>query len=174
MANENKIEDTTEEVSKDFHIIKVAFFKDRGRSAHHKFIRWWTGSQYSHAELVLNDDETWVSISPFIYSKVGARLKTSFDKSEWDFIEFKISDRQLESLKDFISETTGDGYDWIGMLLSQVLPVIVKSRGKWYCSSWIAHALSHAGILKWRRLGIYEIPDLHPGRLFFLLSASKK
>jgi len=174
MKAKNKLDDTTEEIFEDFYIIKVAFFKDRSESIHHRFIRWWTKSIYSHAELVLNDGETWVSISPFIYSKVGARIKTNFDEKEWDFVEFKISERQLDSLKDFISETTGDGYDWVGMLLSQVLPVIVKSRGRWYCSSWIAHALSHAGILKWRRLGIYEIPDLHPGKLHFLLHASRK
>ena len=75
-----------------------------------------------------------------------------------------------QALKDFISETTGDGYDWPGMLLSQVLPFIIKGKGRWYCSSWIAHALSHAGIVKWKKLGIYEFPDLHPGRLYDILS----
>jgi hypothetical protein len=33
----------------------------------------------------------------------------------------------------------------------------------------IAHALSHAGIVKWKRLGIYEFPDLNPGRLHDIL-----
>jgi hypothetical protein len=34
----------------------------------------------------------------------------------------------------------------------------------------IAHALSHAGIVKWKKLGIYEFPDLHPGRLYDILT----
>jgi hypothetical protein len=42
----------------------------------------------------------------------------TFKYSDWDFIHFSISDVQLHGLKDFISETTGDGYDWVGMLLS--------------------------------------------------------
>jgi hypothetical protein len=166
-------DDETEEISFEKMHVKIAFFKGDKKRFHHRFIRWWTKSIYSHAELVLPDGETWVSISPFIYSQVGARIKTHFEESEWDFIIFEASEKQVQSLKDFISETTGDGYDWPGMLMSQVLPFIIKSRQKWYCSSWIAHALSHAGIIKWRRLGIYEIPDLHPGKLHHLLSKVK-
>jgi hypothetical protein len=89
---------------------------------------------------------------------------------DWDYLDFYVTRDEMHALKDFISETTGDGYDWTGMLLSQVLPFIVKGKGRWYCSSWIAHALSHAGIVKWKRLGIYELPDLHPGRLYEILS----
>ena len=51
--------------------IRVAFFKgDKGRWLH-RFIRWYTKSKYSHAELVMPDDETWAGISPFLTSKVG-------------------------------------------------------------------------------------------------------
>lgn len=165
----NVKDDDTEELASEKMHIKIAFFKGDKKKFHHRFIRWWTKSIYSHAELVLPDGETWVSISPFIYSQVGARIKTHFDEKDWDFIIFDASEKQIHSLKEFISETTGDGYDWPGMLMSQVLPFIIKSRQKWYCSSWIAHALSHAGIIKWRKLGIYEIPDLHPGKLYHLL-----
>lgn len=150
--------------------IRIAFFKGDKREWHHRFIRWWTRSPYSHAEIVLDDGETWVSISPFLFTRVAARVRTHVPPDEWDYLEFAVTADELRALKDFISETTGDGYDWTGMLLSQVLPFIVKGKGKWYCSSWIAHALSHAGIVKWKRLGIYELPDLHPGRLYEILS----
>jgi hypothetical protein len=169
----NERDDDTEDLSNLIYI-KIAFFKGDRKKFHHRFIRWWTKSTYSHAELVLPDGETWVSISPFIYSQVGARIKTNFEERDWDFIIFEISEKQLHSLKDFISETTGDEYDWPGMLMSQILPFIIKSRQKWYCSSWIAHALSHAGIIKWRKLGIYEVPDLHPGKLYHILSKIKQ
>jgi len=150
--------------------IQVAFYKGGKKSWHHRFIKWWTKSSYSHAELVLNDGELWVSISPFLYSKVTTRIKVDCDLNDWDFIDFKINESQMQSLKEFIAETTGDGYDWPGMLLSQVLPCIIKSRGRWYCSSWIAHALSHSSVISFRKAGIYEIPDLHPGKLFAILS----
>jgi len=157
----------------NYHNIQIAFFKGDKTNWHHRFIRWWTKSKYSHAELVLNEGEIWVSISPFLYSKVAARIKVELELDDWDFIDFKVNDIQMISLKDFIAETTGDGYDWIGMLLSQVLPCIIKSRRRWYCSSWIAHALSHSGIISFRKTGIYEIPDLHPGRLYYILSTIK-
>jgi len=150
--------------------IRIAFFKGNKHEHHHRFIRWWCKSLYSHAEIVLDDGQTWVSISPFLYSRVTARVRTAVDQNDWDFIDFSVTDDELRALKDFISETTGDSYDWVGMLLSQILPVIVKGKGRWYCSSWIAHALSHSGIVRWRKLGIYELPDLHPGRLHGILS----
>lgn len=150
--------------------IRIAFFKGDKQEWHHRFIRWWTRSPYSHAEIVLDDGETWVSISPFLFTRVAARVRTHVPEDEWDYLEFRVTPEELHALKDFISETTGDGYDWTGMLISQILPFIVKGKGRWYCSSWIAHALSHAGIVKWKRLGIYELPDLHPGRLYDILS----
>lgn len=33
----------------------------------------------------------------------------------------------------------------------------------------VLDALSHSGIMRWRKVGIYEIPDLHPGKLFSIL-----
>ena len=149
--------------------IRIAFFKGDQHEWHHRFIRWWTRSPYSHAEIVLDDGETWVSISPFLYTRVAARVRTQVPDDEWDYLDFRITPEELRALKDFISETTGDGYDWIGMIISHALPIIVKGKGRWYCSQWIAHALSHAGIVKWKKLGIYEFPDLNPGRLHDIL-----
>ena len=103
--------------------IKIAFFKGNKHELHHRFIRWWTKSEYSHAEIVI-DGDTWVSISPFLYSHVAARIRTAVDQNDWDFIDFCVTADELRALKDFISETTGDGYDWIGM------------RHRRHCSDW--------------------------------------
>jgi hypothetical protein len=162
----------TEEIPIVGNLIRVAFFKGDTKVLHHRFIRWWTGSIYSHAELLL-DEDTWVSISPFIYSKVGTRIKTNYNKSDWDFIHFSISDVQFHALKDFVSETTGDGYDWIGMLLSQMGPFMLKRRERWYCSQWVFSALNYSGIFKLRSSKIYETPGLNPGKLFDLLVIEK-
>lgn len=148
--------------------IKIAFFKGSPKVWFHRFIRWWTKSIYSHVELLL-DEETWVSISPALLSTVTTRIVTSYEPDDWDFLEFGVSDVQHHAMKEFIAEITGDGYDWLGMLLSQVLPFIIKSRNKWYCSSFIAHCLVSSGLIKPRRLGIYGISDLSPGRLYNIL-----
>lgn len=149
--------------------IKIAFFKGDTHKLHHRFIRWWTKSPHSHTEIVF-DEQVWTSVSPFLYTQVASRIRTQVDENDWDYLEFFISDSEFAALKEFISETTSDGYDWFGMLLSQVTPFIVKGKGKWHCSSWVAHALCWAGIVRWRKLGIYETPDLHPGKLYDILS----
>lgn len=161
--------DDTDDLRCVGHIIKIAFFKGGNERWLHRFVKWWTRSKYSHVELLLND-ETWVSISPFIRARVETKIVLNYSEADWDFIEFSISETQIRALKDFVAETTGDGYDWPGMLLSQIMPFIIKSRGKWYCSSFIAHCLAYSSVIKLRRLGLYEIPDLHPGKLYGILS----
>ena len=54
--------------------ITIAFYKGEGDILN-KIVRWWTKSQYSHAELILNDRETWISISPKFLSKIEASKK---------------------------------------------------------------------------------------------------
>lgn len=159
--------------------IKVAFYKGRG-SWKNKIIRWWTKSPYSHAELVLPNGITWVSISPFLTAKVSARSIYEVDNIEdWDFLSFELSWRepvreyQIKQLYGFIEETNGAKYDWTGMILSQMFPYLIKHRDRWYCSEWIAHALVKARLVKWDRLQIYRTPNLSPGKLYEILKDYK-
>tara|TARA_E500000305_G_scaffold91822_1_gene79681 strand:+ start:63 stop:581 length:519 start_codon:yes stop_codon:yes gene_type:complete len=145
--------------------IRVAFYKGTG-DWRNKIIRWWTKSPYSHAELVLPDDKTWVGISPFLSSRVAERDNSCYDKSKWDFIDFTITEEQYKIILNFIEDTKGCKYDWFGMLLSQLLPFHIKQREKWYCSEWIAYALRIAGVINWRVIKIYDRCDLSPGVLY--------
>jgi len=161
--------------------IKVAFFKGDSTSRLHRFIRWWTKSPYSHAELIMPDGVTWVSISPFLTSRVGSRIKTSPARDDWDYLTFPMSWRepvreyQLQQLHKFIEHTQGSKYDWVGMILSHLSPYVVKRKNRWYCSEWIAHALVYCRIVRWDDMTTYDIPDLSPGRLYnILLNAQKK
>ena len=155
--------------------IKIAFYKGDPRRLH-RIIRWWTKSKYSHAELVMPDGESWISISPFLSSKVAIRQKKAIENLEqWDFLSFDLNWRepvkeyQLAQLNKFISDTLGCKYDWIGMLLSQFGPFLIKRRDKWYCSEWIAHALVNSRIVMWDDIRIYDTPDLSPGKLYKVL-----
>lgn len=158
-------------------IIRVAFYKgDDGWI--HKLVRRWTKSKYSHAELILPDGRTWISISPFLSSRVAARIKYSIeDAKDWDYLSFELSDRdpvrkyQLDQLYKFIEMTQGCKYDWVGMIMSQICPFLVKRRNKWYCSEWIAHAMVNSRIVMWDDLRLYDTPDLSPGRLYTLLTS---
>lgn len=148
--------------------IKIAFYKGEGDFLN-KIVRWWTNSVYSHAELVLPDEITWVGISPFLKSKVAKRQKLLYEYEEWDFISIDITQEQLDIIMEFYQYTEGQGYDWIGMLLSQFLPCKIKHKKRWYCSEWIAYALRISCIFDWRIIKIYDRKDLSPSVLHDLV-----
>ena len=148
--------------------VKVAFYKGKG-SWKNRVIRWWTKSKYSHAELVMPDNFTWISISPLLTSKVQSRINTDFNPEIWELVSIEVSAEQVQVINDFFEETKGCKYDWIGMILSQFLPCKIKHRHRWYCSEWISYALRIACIIDWRKIRIYERKDLSPAALHQLL-----
>ena len=142
----------------------------------HKIIRWWTKSPYTHAELIMPDNITWISISPIGQSRVRLKIKTEYKHDSWEFIRIPLNPRkavqeyQLKQLSKFIKDTQGSKYDWAGMIFSQFGPFIVKNKSKWYCSEWIAYALEYSRILMWDDLKTYSTPDISPGELYNKLS----
>lgn len=153
--------------------IKIAFYKGKGNILN-AIVRWWTNSKYSHAELVLNDNRSWLGISPFLKSKVDRRQKLIVDNLEWDFVALDVTKDQHDIILEFFEETKGCGYDWIGMLLSQFLPCRIKHKKRWYCSEWIAYALRIACVLDWRKVRIYDRKDLSPAVLYNLVHTNQK
>ena len=158
--------------------IKIAFFKGDKKTLLHRFIRWYTKSPYSHAELIMPDGEQWVGISPFLTSRVGIREKNiSPEKQQenWDYLTFTLNWRvpvreyQISQLNKFIQKTLGSRYDWIGLIISNLTPFLVKKRDRWYCSEWIAHALVNARIVMWDDMDLYDTPEMSPGKLYDLL-----
>ena len=153
-------------------IIRVAFYKGKGNFIN-SIVRWWTGSNYSHAELILPDNITWIGISPFFKSKINRRIRLNIDFTEWDFVDLKITEEQYSIIMDFFHDTEGEGYDWIGMLFSQFLPCKIKHRKRWYCSEWIAYALRISCVVDWRSVRLYDRKDLSPAALYKLIHLSK-
>tara|TARA_A100001391_G_scaffold140283_1_gene98333 strand:+ start:1361 stop:1819 length:459 start_codon:yes stop_codon:yes gene_type:complete len=149
--------------------IKVAFFKGDG-DWHNHIVRWWTKSPYSHAELVLPDGKTWISISPFLTSKVAKRTKLTYDKAKWDLVSVQVTEEQLNTIMEFYEQTKGCGYDWVGMLLSQFVPFCIKRKSCWYCSEWIAYALRIACVVDWKKIKIYDRCDLSPQVLYNIVT----
>ena len=148
--------------------IRIAFYKGTD-GWHNRLISWWTKSPYSHAELILPDGITWISISPFVNCKVTARPKVAYNKADWDFIAFDVTQKQYETILKFYNQTAGCGYDWIGMFLSQFIPFHIKHRHRWYCSEWIAYALMLSDVVSWEEKAIFDCTDLSPGFLYHML-----
>ena len=152
--------------------IQIAFYKGEG-SFVNRIVRWWTSSPYSHAELVLPDSVTWLGISPFLKSKVASREKLLVDYTEWKIVNLDVTQEQLDIIMEFYEFTKGQGYDWIGMLLSQFLPCKIKHKKRWYCSEWIAYALRIACVVDWRNIKIYDRKDLSPAALHEIVTSLK-
>lgn len=152
--------------------IQVAFYKAKNNWVH-KLIRWWTKSIYSHAELILPDGKTWISISPFLTAKLCSKQPTDFNTQDWDFITIDVTKTQAQIIEDFFHETKGSHYDWVGLFLSHILPYKIKKTNKWYCSEWIAYALRIANVIDWKTIKIYEQSDLSPQRLYEIITYKK-
>ncbi len=148
--------------------INIAFFRGHGGFVN-KVVRWWTKSVYSHAELVMADGCTWIGISPFKTSKLSARCDFEHDPKDWDFVSIKVTQEQLDIINEFFNSTEGCCYDWVGMILSQILPYHIKRKNKWYCSEWIAYALRISCVIDWRLIKIYDRSDLSPAMLYNLI-----
>ena len=133
-------------------------------------MRRWTKSQYSHAELILNDKTTWIGISPFIKSQVTDRKNVEYNPENWDFYKIPITDEQYTAILDFYDITKGATYDWIGMLLSQFLSFNIKQKYKWYCSEWITNALVLCGVINWSSVHIYDKINMRPSDLYEIVS----
>jgi hypothetical protein len=142
--------------------IRVAFCKNR-TGWRNWFVRWWTGSDVVHAEIVLPDNSI-IGISPEDTGRVR-RTQADFSNPEdgWEFINLEITQQQFKVLLCFFEMTHGMKYDWFGMIMSHVTPFYIKHDKKWYCSQWIACALTYASIHPL----FYN--KINPGKLYDIL-----
>jgi len=127
---------------------KLAFYKGKGNWID-KAIRIWTSSDYSHVELVIAD--MWYSTSPRDLKVRAKEIKPK--KGHWDFIEI---DLDQEHFRQLFKETVGAKYDWWGIFLSQLFPLNIHSRKKWFCSEWCAEALQLAKSNKYSPEDLYK------------------
>ena len=148
--------------------VYIGLYKGKGTLIN-KIVRWWTKSQYSHAELILDDKQTWIGISPFIKSQVTDRKNVEYNPEKWDFYKIPVTEEQYNAILDFYDINKGATYDWIGMLLSQFLSFRIKQKYKWYCSEWILYALRISCVVDWKIIKIFDQSDLSPSKLHDIL-----
>ena len=116
--------------------MKLAFYKAKGNWVD-LLIRVFTKSKYSHVEILCNKD--WYSSSP---RDGGVRVKQIVnDGNSWDFIEIDID---KERLYQKYREYKGKGYDFKGILLSNILPIGLHSKDKVTCSEFVADVLGYS------------------------------
>ena len=144
-------------------VIKIAFFSSES-GWRNKFIKWWTGSPVVHAEILLPDNSI-LGISPDDTGRVRRKIfSKDKDLDCWSFIEIRVTKEQFKLILCFFEMTHGMKYDWFGMITSHLTSFYIKHDRKWYCSQWIACALTYAGVHPL----FYN--KINPGKLYDILS----
>ena len=141
--------------------IKIAFCRN-SKGFRNWIIRKWTGSDIVHAEIVLPDN-SFIGISPEDTGRVRRSLCLQREEDIWETIEIEVSQKQFKLILCFFEMTHGMKYDWFGMIASHLTSFYVKHDKKWYCSQWIACALTYAGIYPL----FYN--KINPGKLYDIL-----
>ena len=127
---------------------QLAFYIAENGNIVDKLIAWYTDSKYSHVELVY--DGLWYSTSPRDLKVRRKRIEPT--EGHWDYLDVEIDETYVG---EFFFITSGKKYDWLGILLSQFLPLNKHNREKWFCSEWCAFAL------KIKESHRYSPEDLH-------------
>ena len=87
--------------------IWIALYKGQGTFIN-KIVRKWTNSSYSHAELILDDKQTWIGISPFLKAKVVKRTIETYDPEKWDFFKIPVTEEQHKTILYYFNDSDGD------------------------------------------------------------------
>lgn len=116
-------------------LIYLALYKGKGR-LFNRLIRLWTGSKYSHCELVMPDGR-WLSASAMDGGVRAKRIELNL--AHWDLIPLPWANHGR--INALFQQHEGRGYDWPGILFSQILPIARHSKRRKFCSEFCAAAL---------------------------------
>jgi len=119
--------------------VQLALYKGPAQDLAHKIAHWavcvFTGSPYSHCELVING-VCWSASA----RDGGVRGKViDLHSGRWDVIDLPDSFSEAAALAWF-REHDGARYDWAGVMRFAV-PFLPLSVGRWFCSEACAAAL---------------------------------
>lgn len=115
-------------------MVKLALYKGKGTLAN-AGIRMWTGSRYSHCELVVDG---WCYSSSVMDKGVRRKL-IDLASGNWDLIELPWADP--EYVRDYLDRTDHLTYGWVALVTSQFLNLGRSDPDSQFCSEWCANAL---------------------------------
>lgn len=111
-------------------LVQLALYKARGRIGN-RLIRWWTRSQYSHCELILNG----IAYSSSLQDGGVRNKHIDFDPDHWDILPLPWVN--AARLRAHYQDTAGQPYGWPDLIWRQILNRAGNSKG-WFCSEWCA------------------------------------
>ena len=113
---------------------QLAFYKAKHGNFVDKAIAWYTNSEFSHVELILNG--WWYSTSPRDLEVRRKIIRPNPDR--WEFVDIGVDKEHVLALYE---KTKGSKYDWLGITLSQFINANIHDSQRWFCSEWSATAM---------------------------------
>ncbi|MBN2870522.1 MAG: hypothetical protein JXK04_06150, partial [Campylobacterales bacterium] len=133
--------------------VSIVFYRGEGTLAE-KLIRLWTQSPYSHCEFGRSDG-LYHSNDRFRF--VSRTQRIELDPEEWEMCEISLPCEILERVERRQLRKNGTGYDWMGILFSQVFRLGLHSPKRWFCSKSNADDLLYAyRLMKRHGAGRYD------------------
>lgn len=121
--------------------VQLAVYKGRGLIGN-ALVRWWTGSIYSHCELVIAERCYSASLMDGGVRRkwVGRRdSDISLAPEHWDLIDLPWAD--ASQVIRYFNRTDHYRYGWGGLVINQLLNRNRTVAGAQFCSEWCAQAL---------------------------------
>lgn len=131
-------------------MVTLALYKGKGTLAN-SFIRLWTGSPYSHCELVVDG----LCYSSSVMDKGVRRKLIDLNSGNWDLVALPWADP--ERVRDYFDKTDHLAYGWLGLVTSQIFNLGLSSSKAQFCSEWCASALQIPNPSAYSPQTIYEL-----------------
>ncbi len=144
-------------------MIVTLAFKKNAEGIGSSLIRWFTKSDYSHVEMIIN--EYWISAN----ADGGVHiLPLQPLHPDWDYIDVEVSDERLSHVMMFIEAQANCSYDYTGIVFSQLFKINGSDRGnKWFCSELCAQILKEFQLPKMKNI---DTANMCPKDLYYLFS----
>ncbi len=120
--------------------VSIVFYKGPGTLAE-RVIRFWTRSPYSHSEFRRSDG--WCH-SNDRFSFVSRLERIDINPVEWEECRLELPSEIVERVERRQLRKNGSSYDWMGIVFSQVFPLGLHAKNRWFCSKSNADDLAYA------------------------------
>jgi len=138
--------------------MQLAFLK-REDTFFATLIRWWTHSKYDHCELIFSDGRMFSS-----RNTTGVCFRPDNfipGATYWDFIDIPMTADEENIVRMWCVDEVGKAYDWLGIVLCQILGWHRESKDKWFCSEICLTALQQVGLYKGQKPYRFAPGDLY-------------
>lgn len=116
--------------------MKAAFPIAAKHNFYHKITAWWTKGPFGHVDLVLSDDRIVSSVPKF-----GTAYRNITLDDTYVLIDVEIDPEVEPKIITWIDGELGCKYDYLGAARF-VLPWMKESPTRWFCSEFVAKALT--------------------------------